>query len=158
MVADGDELYPGDILAKIPRETTRTKDITEACRAWSELFEARKPHDPAIISKIDAWCASARSPRAAQGLRHRGQRAGRGVALPRGVYVTLQEENACAPGTRSSTARATARHLEVLASARYRCTCQRNPGGLPGLRASHISDKHIGDQSFARCAHGYKNE
>ena len=53
MVADGDELYPGDILAKIPRETTRTKDITGGLPRVVELFEARKPHDPAIISKID---------------------------------------------------------------------------------------------------------
>ena len=53
MVADGDELFPGDILAKIPRETTRTKDITGGLPRVVELFEARKPHDPAIISKID---------------------------------------------------------------------------------------------------------
>src|SRR5450631_1449906 len=51
MVADGDELYPGDILAKIPRETTRTKDITGGLPRVVEIFEARKPRDPAIISK-----------------------------------------------------------------------------------------------------------
>src|SRR5271154_4929199 len=48
MVADGDELFPGDILAKIPRETTRTKDITGGLPRVVELFEARKPRDPAI--------------------------------------------------------------------------------------------------------------
>src|SRR6267154_1257840 len=53
MVADGDEIFPGDILAKIPRETTRTKDITGGLPRVVELFEARKPRDPAIISKID---------------------------------------------------------------------------------------------------------
>ena len=44
---------PGDVLAKIPRETTRTKDITGGLPRVVELFEARKPRDPAIISKID---------------------------------------------------------------------------------------------------------
>ena len=53
MVQDGDEVHPGDVLAKIPRETTRTKDITGGLPRVVELFEARKPRDPAIISKID---------------------------------------------------------------------------------------------------------
>jgi DNA-directed RNA polymerase subunit beta' len=43
----------GDILAKIPRETTKTKDITGGLPRVAELFEARKPKDHAIISEID---------------------------------------------------------------------------------------------------------
>src|SRR6201999_4516492 len=53
MVQDGDEIFPGDILAKIPRETTRTKDITGGLPRVVELFEARKPRETAIISEID---------------------------------------------------------------------------------------------------------
>ena len=43
MVADGDEVHPGDVLAKIPRETTKTKDITGGLPRVVELFETRKP-------------------------------------------------------------------------------------------------------------------
>ena len=43
----------GDVLAKIPRETTKTKDITGGLPRVVELFEARKPKDPAVISEID---------------------------------------------------------------------------------------------------------
>ncbi|MEJ7712873.1 MAG: hypothetical protein WKF84_24280 [Pyrinomonadaceae bacterium] len=43
MVTDGDEAEPGDIIAKIPRETTKTKDITGGLPRVVELFEARKP-------------------------------------------------------------------------------------------------------------------
>ena len=64
MVADGDEIFPGDILAKIPRETTRTKDITGGLPRVVELFEAHKPRDPAIISKIDGVVRFAKSRRA----------------------------------------------------------------------------------------------
>ena len=80
MVADGDEVFPGDILAKIPRETTRTKDITGGLPRVVELFEARKPRDPAIISQ-DRWRRSLRRSHQgpAQGLRHCRQRSGRGV-------------------------------------------------------------------------------
>ncbi len=52
-VAEGEELGPGDVLAKIPRETTKTKDITGGLPRVAELFEARKPKDNAIISEID---------------------------------------------------------------------------------------------------------
>jgi DNA-directed RNA polymerase subunit beta' len=52
-VAEGVELSPGDIIAKIPRETTKTKDITGGLPRVAELFEARKPKEFAIISEID---------------------------------------------------------------------------------------------------------
>jgi DNA-directed RNA polymerase subunit beta' len=53
MVRDGDEVEPGDIIAKIPRETTKTKDITGGLPRVVELFEARKPRETAVMSEID---------------------------------------------------------------------------------------------------------
>ncbi len=53
VVQDGDRVYPGDTLVKIPRETTKTKDITGGLPRVVELFEARSPKEPAIISEID---------------------------------------------------------------------------------------------------------
>jgi len=53
MVRDGEEVIAGDVLAKIPRETTKTKDITGGLPRVVELFEARKPRDPAVMSAID---------------------------------------------------------------------------------------------------------
>ena len=53
MVQDGDTVFPGDVLAKIPRETTKTKDITGGLPRVVELFEARKPRETAVISEID---------------------------------------------------------------------------------------------------------
>jgi DNA-directed RNA polymerase subunit beta' len=52
-VAEDVEVSPGDILAKIPRETTKTKDITGGLPRVAELFEARKPKEFAILSEID---------------------------------------------------------------------------------------------------------
>ena len=45
MVNDGQDVHPGDVLAKIPRETTKTKDITGGLPRIVELFEARRPKD-----------------------------------------------------------------------------------------------------------------
>ncbi len=53
MVNEGDEVGPGSVLAKIPRETTKTKDITGGLPRVAELFEVRKPKQTAIISEID---------------------------------------------------------------------------------------------------------
>src|SRR5262249_57416449 len=53
MVTDGENVSAGDVLAKIPRETTKTKDITGGLPRVVELFEARKPRETAVISEID---------------------------------------------------------------------------------------------------------
>jgi DNA-directed RNA polymerase subunit beta' len=53
LVERGQDVSPGDVLAKIPRETTKTKDITGGLPRVAELFEARKPKEQAVISEID---------------------------------------------------------------------------------------------------------
>ncbi|HKS67436.1 MAG TPA: DNA-directed RNA polymerase subunit beta' [Candidatus Acidoferrales bacterium] len=93
MVADGDEVQAGDVLAKIPRETTKTKDITGGLPRVVELFETRKPKDPAVISEIDGVVK--------YGEIAKGQRKiyvesedGRTVkeySIPRGVHINVQE-------------------------------------------------------------------
>jgi len=52
VVTEGDMVHQGDVIAKIPRETTKTKDITGGLPRVVELFEARKPKEFAIISEI----------------------------------------------------------------------------------------------------------
>jgi DNA-directed RNA polymerase subunit beta' len=92
MVQDGDEVFPGDILAKIPRETTRTKDITGGLPRVVELFEARKPRETAIISEIDGVV---RFGEVTKGQRKIYVTADNGeekeYSVPRGVHVNVQE-------------------------------------------------------------------
>ncbi|MFQ5508765.1 MAG: DNA-directed RNA polymerase subunit beta' [Leptospirillia bacterium] len=52
LVEKGQVVKPGDMLAKIPRETTKTKDITGGLPRVAELFEARRPKECAVISEI----------------------------------------------------------------------------------------------------------
>jgi DNA-directed RNA polymerase subunit beta' len=56
-VEKGTMMHPGDVLAKIPRETTKTKDITGGLPRVAELFEARKPKEQAVVSEIDGEVA-----------------------------------------------------------------------------------------------------
>jgi DNA-directed RNA polymerase subunit beta' len=53
VVEKGNSVYQGDVLAKIPREITKTKDITGGLPRVAELFETRKPKEQAVISEID---------------------------------------------------------------------------------------------------------
>lgn len=53
MVNEGDYVNAGTVLARIPRETTKTKDITGGLPRVAELFEVRKPKESALLSEID---------------------------------------------------------------------------------------------------------
>ncbi|HNX81212.1 MAG TPA: DNA-directed RNA polymerase subunit beta' [Candidatus Omnitrophota bacterium] len=55
MVKDGQHIGAGENLAKIPRQVVKTRDITGGLPRVAELFEARRPKDPAVISEIDGF-------------------------------------------------------------------------------------------------------
>ena len=52
-VNEGDQISAGTLLAKTPREVSGTQDITGGLPRVTEIFEARKPKDPAVIAEID---------------------------------------------------------------------------------------------------------
>ncbi|HLG94649.1 MAG TPA: DNA-directed RNA polymerase subunit beta', partial [candidate division Zixibacteria bacterium] len=54
-VNEDQEIGPGEALVKIPREISKTRDITGGLPRVAELFEARKPRDPAVVSEIDGF-------------------------------------------------------------------------------------------------------
>ena len=54
-IEDGSEVKAGDVVARIPREGAKTKDITGGLPRVAELFEARRPKDHAIIAEIDGY-------------------------------------------------------------------------------------------------------
>src|ERR1035437_6113121 len=92
MVRDGEEVHAGDVLAKIPRETTKTKDITGGLPRVVELFEARKQRETRVISEIDGVV---RCGEVAKGQRKRYVAADNGTekeySVPRGVHINVQE-------------------------------------------------------------------
>ncbi|MGB7061306.1 MAG: DNA-directed RNA polymerase subunit beta', partial [Candidatus Zixiibacteriota bacterium] len=53
LVHDGDKVESGEFLVKIPRDISKTRDITGGLPRVAELFEARKPKDPAVVTEID---------------------------------------------------------------------------------------------------------
>jgi DNA-directed RNA polymerase subunit beta' len=55
LVEEGDTVKAGDVIAKLPRATTKTKDITGGLPRVAELFEVRKPKETAVLSEIDGY-------------------------------------------------------------------------------------------------------
>jgi len=92
VVPNGVDVFAGDTLVKIPRETTKTKDITGGLPRVVELFEARSPKEPAIITEIDGVVRL--------GDVHKGMRKvvveselgdSREYLVPRSIHINVQE-------------------------------------------------------------------
>ena len=91
-VSEGDIVYAGDIITKIPRETTKTKDITGGLPRVAELFEARKPKEQATIAEIDGtikFGGFAKGMRKIIIANENGDE--REYLIPRGKHVSLHE-------------------------------------------------------------------
>jgi DNA-directed RNA polymerase subunit beta' len=92
MVANGDEVAPGDIIAKIPREATRTKDIVGGLPRIVELFEARKPRETAVMSEINGTIKFGPVTKGSQKISVVGENGEeREYSIPRGTHINVQE-------------------------------------------------------------------
>jgi DNA-directed RNA polymerase subunit beta' len=99
VVSEGDQVRAGDILAKIPRETTKTKDITGGLPRVAELFEARKPKDFAVISEIDgvvSFGKDAKGKRKILVTPEVGEE--KEYLIPKGKHISVQEGDRVTPG------------------------------------------------------------
>jgi DNA-directed RNA polymerase subunit beta' len=94
MVNEGDVVRAGDVLARIPRETTKTKDITGGLPRVVELFEVRKPKECAVISEVDGVVSYGKQSKGKRkvivdpGLSEEAQKE---YLIPKGKHVTVHE-------------------------------------------------------------------
>ena len=93
MIDSGSKVSPGDILAKIPRETTKTKDITGGLPRVVELFEARKPKESAVITEIDGIVKDGGISRGQRKIivENEETKSKAEYLLSRGVHINVQE-------------------------------------------------------------------
>ena len=146
MVDPGDKVFPGGILAKIPRETTKTKDITGGLPRVVELFEARKPKETAVITEIDGVVHYEGFTRGQRKIvvENKAAQARAEYLLPRGVHVNVQEGElvkageALMDGPRNS-------HdiLRVLGEREMQSYLVNEVQEVYRLQGVNINDKHI---------------
>ncbi len=91
LVDKNDIVSPGDILAKIPRETTKTKDITGGLPRVAELFEARRPKEQAIVTEIDGVVEFRGAHKGMRVVVVKGGEEQREYHIPKGKHVSVHE-------------------------------------------------------------------
>ena len=91
-IKDEEKVFAGDILAKIPREAARTKDITGGLPRAEELFEARRPKLPAVISEIDGIVQIGGLVRGYRKIMVRNERGGeKEYLVPKGAHLSVSD-------------------------------------------------------------------
>jgi len=92
LVPEGANVFAADIIAKIPRETTKTKDITGGLPRVAELFEARKPKEQAVITEIDGRVEMGGFVKGMRRLIIRADNADtKEYLIPRGKHISVHE-------------------------------------------------------------------
>ncbi len=99
-VRDGTDVQPGDVLARIPRETTKTTDITGGLPRVQELFEARRPKAPAVITEIDGVLEFGEIAKGMRKVAVTNQETAevKEYSLPRGTHLNVREGDAVKAG------------------------------------------------------------
>jgi DNA-directed RNA polymerase subunit beta' len=144
-VAEGDAVSAGDVVAKIPRETTKTKDITGGLPRVAELFEARKPKEQAIISEIDGVVRFAGFQRGARKVvvtSDSGEE--REYLIPRGKYVNVHEGDRVRAGEPLMDGAANPHDiLDILGEKELQKYLVNEIQEVYRLQGVQINDKHI---------------
>jgi DNA-directed RNA polymerase subunit beta' len=104
IVEDGEHIQAGAVLAKIPRDTGKTRDITGGLPRVTELFEARHPNDPAVVSEIDGIVTIGQPKRGSREVfvtTHDGKDK-RTYLIPLGKHILVQDNDVVRAGERLS--------------------------------------------------------
>ena len=92
MSQEGAAVQQGDVIAKIPRATTKTKDITGGLPRVVDLFEARHPKDPAVMAEVDGVVQYGEIVKGSRKISVRTEDGDeREYSIPKGLHVTVQE-------------------------------------------------------------------
>lgn len=145
MVREGDEIQPGDVIARKPRETSKTKDIVGGLPRVAELFEVRKPKDLAIISEVDGYVSF--------GPDQKGKRkviitpeAGdpKEYLVPKGKHITVQEGDFVEAGEKITEGNPDLHDILKIKGEKYLAKyLVEEIQDVYRCQGVHINDKHI---------------
>jgi DNA-directed RNA polymerase subunit beta' len=145
MVQDGQEVLPGDILSKIPRATTKTKDITGGLPRVVDLFEARHPKDPAVMAEVDGVVHYGEIVKGSRKIVVRtddGEE--REYSIPKGLHVNVQEgERVRAGDAFTDGPKDPHKILEILGERELQKYLLDGIQEVYRLQGVNINDKHI---------------
>ncbi|MDT8380284.1 MAG: DNA-directed RNA polymerase subunit beta' [Desulfotignum sp.] len=145
-VEEDDHVLAGDVIAKLPRATTKTKDITGGLPRVAELFEVRKPKDPTILTEIDGTISVSKGTKGRQKVTVTPSDVGdkKEYAIPKGQHVTVYDGDFVKAGDPLIAGSANPQDIMNIkgevALAKYLVDEVQEVYRLQGVR---INDKHI---------------
>jgi len=144
-IHDGDMVSPGDVLAKIPREISKAKDIVLGLPRVTELFEARKPKDCATISDIDGiveFAGISRGMRVLKVVNPNGME--NEYRIPRGKHLIVREGDPVSAGDRLTDGPVNPHDiLSVLGESEVQSYLVDEVQEVYRAAGEHINDKHV---------------
>jgi DNA-directed RNA polymerase subunit beta' len=92
-MSDGDVAHPGDVLARLPTESAKTRDITGGLPRVAELFEARRPKDCAVIAEMDGRVEFGRDYKNKRRIKITPEDGGEAVEflIPKGKHIAVHD-------------------------------------------------------------------
>ena len=143
-------MHAGDVIAKIHRETTKTRDITGGLPRVAELFEARKPKEAAIISEIDGYVTFGKDVKGKQRVivtPEVGEQ--REYLIPKGKHVAVREGEFVRAGEALMDGPSNPHDiLRVLGDQAFGGLLgERNPRGLSSARCGYQRQAHRSDRA-----------
>jgi DNA-directed RNA polymerase subunit beta' len=92
-IGDGDEVKPGEVMARIPTESAKTRDITGGLPRVAELFEARRPKDCAVIAEMDGRVEFGRDYKNKRRIKITPEDGGEAVEflIPKGKHIAVHD-------------------------------------------------------------------
>ena len=145
VVRRGDKVVRGQTLVKIPRAIGKTRDITGGLPRVTELFEARKPSDPAVVSEIDGIIKFGETKRGVRKILVEGvDETVRKYSIPYGKHVVVHEGDKITAGTSLCEGSISpADILSILGPKKVREYLVNEIQEVYRLQGVKIDDKHI---------------
>ena len=145
VVRDGDAVAAGDVLVKIPKEIGKTRDITGGLPRVAELFEARKPKEPAVVSEIDGTVEFGKMRRGVREiLVESPQGETRKYSIPYGKHVLVHPGDFVRAGERLSEGAVVPQDiLDILGAGKVQEYLVDEIQEVYRLQGVRINDKHI---------------
>ncbi len=144
-VQDGQEVHAGDVLVKIPREFSKTRDITGGLPRVAELFEARRPKEMAVVTEIDGIVKFGQIKRGVRELIVEGDSDAKKYSVPYGKHILVHENDWVEAGDRlTDGAIAPQDILTIKGPSKVQEYLVNEIQEIYRLQGVKINDKHIG--------------
>jgi DNA-directed RNA polymerase subunit beta' len=144
-VASKQEVHAGDILVKIPREISKTRDITGGLPRVAELFEARRPKEMAVVTEIDGIIKFGPIKRGVRELSVQGESESKKYLVPYGKHILVHENDFVAAGDRLTDGSIAPQDiLTIKGPGKVQEYLVNEIQEIYRLQGVKINDKHIG--------------